>query len=197
MAWVQPSLVSHCAHSSMHAIWTGIGGYKNGSQALVQAGFDATTGPYGGTGPINDSVAWWELLPAGPVFNPSVHLVSGQTASSTVSANATNALFSVVNWSTGVVWNAGTAVGPGQYDGTSAEVVDELIYGNGPGGFPWEFRRTTNPTISTPTFNNGTTFASAGALVDNVNLTRGSGFIGVGFFNSGSNQASETWQKCI
>lgn len=149
-------------------------------------------------GPINDSIAWWEAYPRPPVFNSGMHVYSGQIASVAVSGSASAQSFQVANWSTGQVWSVQSSSLGAYWDGTSAEVVDELVAGNGPGGSAWELRRTTNPTgWQNMSFNSGSTFGSAASLVDTVTMVRSSHNLEIGGFSAPTNTAADYWQNCL
>lgn len=139
------------------------------------------------------------MLPAGPIFNVGFHVASGQIAAAAVAYNVgpQQAAFTLVNYSTGAVWAPVQAVPISRYDGNSAEVASELVIGTGPGGYPWQLRKTTNSTSwQNMTFNGGSSFGSVSSLSDTVNLVRFGDLFDSNFFNPTNNVAFHTWYRC-
>jgi Peptidase A4 family len=80
-SWVVPKVSCSGGQSTYSAVWVGLGGYRETSDALEQIGIDADCSRDGN--PHYDS--WYELIPAGPVNIPiSVHAGDEMTASVTV-----------------------------------------------------------------------------------------------------------------
>ena len=80
-SWEVPKLSCTAGQSTYSAVWVGLGGYRETSNALEQIGVDADCSRDGG--PHYDS--WYELIPAGPVNIPiSVHAGDEMTGSVTV-----------------------------------------------------------------------------------------------------------------
>ncbi len=80
-SWEVPKVSCTAGQSTYSAVWVGLGGYRETSNALEQIGVDVDCSRDGG--PHYDS--WYELIPAGPVNIPiSVHAGDEMTGSVTV-----------------------------------------------------------------------------------------------------------------
>lgn len=62
-AWTVPTATCTAGRRSYSAVWVGLGGYRQGSDALEQIGSEADCSSTGGV----YYSAWYELVPAGPV----------------------------------------------------------------------------------------------------------------------------------
>jgi hypothetical protein len=79
-SWTQPGATCSAGHEADSAVWVGLGGYSEHSQALEQIGTDADCTRAGAAA----YRSWYELLPAGPVnlkmrIRPGDRLVASVT----------------------------------------------------------------------------------------------------------------------
>jgi Peptidase A4 family len=80
--WVQPAVTCTPGDSSYSAMWVGIGGNSDTSQALEQVGTEANCSRSG----VASADAWYELVPAGMV-HVRVPVHPGDTISASVTVN--------------------------------------------------------------------------------------------------------------
>jgi len=91
--WVQPKAVCTPGSPTSVAIWVGLGGYSESSQALEQTGTSADCSQ---TGQATYYI-WYELVPADSVNVMSLKINPGDVIASVVQVNGTNVLVQVID----------------------------------------------------------------------------------------------------
>src|SRR5579862_6360849 len=95
--WVQPKADCNPGNPTSVAIWVGLGGYSESSQALEQTGTSADCS----AGGKPSYYIWYELVPADSV-NLKVKIQPGDVIASTVLVNGTDVLVQVNDRTRGV-----------------------------------------------------------------------------------------------
>jgi hypothetical protein len=91
-SWTQPNVVCTAGNRTFSAIWVGLGGYAQSSNALEQIGSEVDCT---GTGRVS-STAWYELVPAG---SQTIHMKvnPGDSMSASVSVNGHRVVLSLAD----------------------------------------------------------------------------------------------------
>jgi hypothetical protein len=90
--WTQPNAVCAAGSATYSAMWVGLGGYAQSSNALEQIGTEVDCT---GTGRVSSS-AWYELVPAG---SQTIHMKvkPGDSMSASVTVNGNRVVLSLVD----------------------------------------------------------------------------------------------------
>jgi Peptidase A4 family len=139
--WIQPKATCTVGDGTSAAIWVGLGGYSEASQALEQTGTEADCNANGQP----EYYAWYELVPAYPV-NLKLKINAGDVIQSSVVATGTHILVQVIDRTRAVRFTKTlTMASP---DLTSAEWIAEAPSECGNNGFCRELALTNFGSVS-------------------------------------------------